>query len=297
MKAQIRMGALALALIGVVALVSPAGSRAATPHTVTEGETLWSIASAGNLTTRTVAVFNGLSEDAVVLPGQTVQIPTVDEGAAALSGAGITPGTPSADPAAAADPATPDPAAAPVETSSGGAAHTVVAGETLSTIAAANGLSISALASANGRSADSFVYEGESVQIPALDASTAATTASTAGPGSVPSPYGELQLDPAAAESWNAMRDESVRSFGQDLYPAGPISAGRTYEQQAQLYEDYLNGVGPLAAPPGTSSHETGTAVDLPTPEMRAVIDQIGASFRWGKLEAPEEWWHVNYGG
>ena len=114
--------------------------------------------------------------------------------------------------------------------------------------------------------------------------------------GSVPSPYGELQLDPAAAESWNAMRQESLDTYGVDIYPAGPLSAYRTYEQQAQLYEDYLNGTGPLAAPPGTSSHETGTAVDLQDPAMRSVIDSIGGAYGWSKTEAPEEWWHVNFG-
>jgi hypothetical protein len=30
---------------------------------------------------------------------------------------------------------------------------------------------------------------------------------------------------------------------------------------------------------------------------MRWVIDQIGASYGWGKLHAPGEWWHVDYLG
>ena len=37
---------------------------AAVPHTVLPGETLWSISAANNLTTRTVAVYNGLPESA-----------------------------------------------------------------------------------------------------------------------------------------------------------------------------------------------------------------------------------------
>lgn len=57
---------------------------------VAPGETLWSIAAANNLTTRTVAVFNGLAEDAPLLAGETIEVPTVDEGAAALSSAGYT---------------------------------------------------------------------------------------------------------------------------------------------------------------------------------------------------------------
>ena len=72
---------LACALAGL-ALAAPAG--AAVPHTVEPGETLWSIASASNFTTRSLAVFNGLPEDAQVVVGNTIQIPSESEAAAAL---------------------------------------------------------------------------------------------------------------------------------------------------------------------------------------------------------------------
>lgn len=277
------------ALAGALTLSWASSADAAAPHTVQPGETLWSIAAASNFTTRTVAAYNGLSEDAIVAPGQTVQIPSVDEGSAALQGAGITP--------VETTPATASPAtAAPAPASSGGGGHIVASGESLSSVAAANGISISSLAEANGRSADAYVYAGEGLQIPS-GASAATATSSTAGLGHIPSPYGELHLDPGAADSWNAMRQESLNTYGQDLYPAGAVSAQRTYDQQSQLYQDYLNGVGPLAAPPGTSAHEVGRSVDLQTPEMRGVIDQLGGTFSWGKTEAFDEWWHVNYVG
>lgn len=271
-----------VALAGLIcAAAAPAlqgTAGAAVPHTVQPGETLWSVAAANNLTTRTVAAFNGIGEETQLIAGQTIQVPTVDEGAAALAAA-------------------PAPATEPASGGSGG--HVVAAGETLSAIAAANGLSTEALAAANGRDAGSFVYEGETLSIPA--ATTAgvvpAAVSGTEGLGHVPSPWGELHLDPAAADAWNAMRGHSLGSYGQDLYPGGPLSAYRTYEQQAQLYSDYLNGAGPLAAPPGTSAHEYGLAVDVPAPEMRSVIDQIGAAYGWGKTEAPGEWWHLNYYG
>lgn len=271
---------------GALAIGSHAApARAAVPHTVQPGESLWSIAAANNFTTRTVAVFNGLSETSVVVAGQTIQVPTVEEGAAALASAGID---------------TPVPAAATTDTSVAAAGgHVVVAGESLSSIAAANGISIDALAAANGRSAESFVYIGESLSIPAATAATAPATVSSSGVplGTVPSPYGEIPLEAGAAESWNRMREQSLYAYGQDIYPAGSISGYRSYEQQAQLYQQYLDGTGSLAAPPGTSAHESGRAVDLETPEMRWVIDQIGWSYGWGKTEAPGEWWHINYGG
>src|SRR4051794_41360538 len=70
-------------LAGVLA--APAG--AAVGHTVAPGETLWSIAAASNLTTRTVAAYNGLSEDSQVVLGQTIMVPSVSEGASALASA------------------------------------------------------------------------------------------------------------------------------------------------------------------------------------------------------------------
>jgi LysM repeat protein len=219
------MVATAVALGGFASAAS-----AAVPHTVAPGETLWSIAAANNFTTRTVAAFNGLSEDAQVIAGQTLEIPTEAEGAAALAAA-------------------PDPAATG--------------------------------SSSNGASGDT-----SSSAIPPAP-----------GMGHIPSPWGELHLTPAAADAWNAMRAEALRIYGVDLQPGGPMSAYRTYDQQAELYDLYLSGQGAPANPPGSSSHEVGTAVDLATPEMRQIIDEIGAQFGWGKVHAPGEWWHVDYVG
>jgi LAS superfamily LD-carboxypeptidase LdcB len=123
------------------------------------------------------------------------------------------------------------------------------------------------------------------------------TVAPAAGMGHIPSPYGELHLLPAAADAWNAMRGEALSTYGTDIYPGGLVSAYRTYEQQAELYRTFLAGDGALANPPGSSSHEVGIAVDVETPEMRWVIDQIGWKYGWGKVNGPGEWWHVDYLG
>jgi LAS superfamily LD-carboxypeptidase LdcB len=216
MLRRLLVRSLACSLGGVAVAAGPASG--AVSHTVLPGETLWSIAAANNLTTRTVAVYNGLPEDAGLIAGTTIQVPTVEEGAAALAGAA---------------PAAPAP---------------------------------TGVAPATGRA-------------------------------HVPSPYGDLHLAPAAADAWNAMRAEALAVYGVDLYPGGPVSAYRTYEQQAQLYEAFLGGYGAPANPPGSSSHELGTAVDVETPEMRWVVDQIGWKYGWGKVHAPGEWWHVDYVG
>jgi LAS superfamily LD-carboxypeptidase LdcB len=93
------------------------------------------------------------------------------------------------------------------------------------------------------------------------------------------------------------MRAEAQSVFGIDIYPGGPLSAYRSYTQQSALYGAFLAGVGAPANPPGTSAHEYGTAVDVQTPEMRSVIDQIGSKYGWAKIHAPHEWWHVDYLG
>jgi LysM repeat protein len=187
-------------------------------------------------------------------------------------------------------------------------AHTVQPGESFWSIGQANGVTGDSVAAYNGVALESVILPGQTIYVPAvadgatpLAAATSTTTTGAIAPapgmGHVPSPYGELHLQPAAADSWNAMRSEALSSYGVDIYPGGPLSAYRTYEQQAQLYQAYLDGYGAPANPPGTSSHELGTAVDLATPEMRSVVDQIGWKYGWGKLHAPGEWWHVDYGG
>ncbi len=219
------------------ALIACPSAGASLPHVVAPGETLWSISAANNLTTRTVAVYNGLPEDASLIEGTTIQVPTVDEGAAALGS-----GTAAASPPA-------------------------------------------------------LATGGESLESASAPPISTGEIAPAPGMGHIPSPYGDLHLTPAAAQSWNAMRAESLELYGVDIYPGGTLSAYRTYEQQASLYEAYLAGTGAPANPPGTSSHELGTAVDVETPEMRWVIDQIGWKYGWSKVHGPGEWWHVDYVG
>ncbi len=83
-----------LLLFCLVMLIPAAPAAAAVPHTVQPGETLWSIAASNNLTTRTVAAYNGLSEDSQVVLGSTIQIPSTVEGYAALQSAGLVRGRP-----------------------------------------------------------------------------------------------------------------------------------------------------------------------------------------------------------
>jgi soluble lytic murein transglycosylase-like protein len=147
------------AVLFAATLALPATASAAVPHTVQPGETLWSIAAANNLTTRTVAAFNGLSEDAHVVLGATINVPTVAEGAAALAQQ------------AAAAPSTAS-ATSGTSTSSSGApapqgAYTVRWGDTLSGLAAQAGVSTEAMAAMNGLDPAGTLLAGTVIRLPA----------------------------------------------------------------------------------------------------------------------------------
>ncbi len=322
------------ALLGVavgLALTAP-GAAASVPHTVVSGETLSGIAAANGISSDSLAAFNGISPDTLVVIGQTLQVPSAGEAPASsttsttstaaghtvvagetLSGIAAANGV-TIDALAAANgisadsyviegqtltipAATSSTATSSTSTSTAGS-HTVVAGDTLSGIAAANGVTVDALAAANGISADSYVIEGQTLSVPAATAVTAATSAAPV-PGLAPiyCPCGTVYLRSDAASEWDAMRQDALGTYGADIYPNGPLSAYRTYDQQAELYQAYVDGTGAPANLPGESSHELGTAVDVATPEMRSIVDSLGPSFGWGKIHGPGEWWHVDYLG
>src|SRR4051794_4400886 len=144
-----------LAISFFAAVCSPAA--AGVPHIVRPGETLWSIAAANNFTTRTVAAANGLSENANVVLGATIQIPSVSEGLSALQRAGITP-APAAPTSTAAAPR----AAAPEPM--GG--YIVRPGDTLTGLAARAGVSVRQMAFMNGLQPNAMLIAGSPLKLP-----------------------------------------------------------------------------------------------------------------------------------
>lgn len=71
----------------------------------------------------------------------------------------------------------------------------------------------------------------------------------------------------------------AAADFGQPI----PINSGlRTREEQAQLYADYQSGRSRFpAAPPGSSNHESGAAVDIPL-EIANSLDSMGLLAKHG---------------
>jgi soluble lytic murein transglycosylase-like protein len=149
------------AIVGCSAVSATAWLLAAAPapgsvgHTVEPGETLWSIAAASNLTTRSVAAANGLPETAQVVAGSTIWVPSVPEAANALqTGVPVTSSQPST---AGSGSGAPPPAGA----------YTVRAGDTLSGIAARSGISTGQLAWMNGLGSEAQVITGTVLKLPA----------------------------------------------------------------------------------------------------------------------------------
>ena len=154
-------------IVAVLALSAPASASGAVARTVQPGETLWSIAAANNLTTRTVAVFNGLSEDSHVVLGSTIMVPTVAEGAAKLTAAAPAP-TGAAPPAA--------------------GAYTVQPGDTFGSLAARTGVTAEQVASVNGLDVNAPLLAGTAIKLPpaAAPAPQAATATTPQAPHAAP---------------------------------------------------------------------------------------------------------------
>jgi len=240
---------------------APAG--AAVPHTVQPGETLWSIAAANNLTTRTVAAFNGLSENSQVVLGQTIQVPTTVEGYASLVNAGLAPADPSQASAPAAAPA-PDGAGAPATTAPAPTTATaatvsaapapqghykVRAGDTLSALAASSGVSVEAMAAMNGIDPAAPLLIGTVLKLPA--GAPAPPGASTPEPTQTVVPH-------ANPEPTNTMLGASdVQSVASQYGVSPSLAAAIAYQESGfnNAMVSSANARGVMQVMPGTWSY------------------------------------------
>lgn len=185
-----RAGALTGALLVAGILAGPA--RAYPVHVVTPGETLSGIAAANGMQVARLAAANGLAWNAVVIAGQSLQVPPRDGLYTSTSGQTMgyaTSTTPQARPATATAASTTTsgvqtrPAVQQASSSSGatGQRHHVSAGETLAVIAARLGTTVAALAAANGIANPNYILAGSTLRAPG-------TTAAPA-PAMVPASY------------------------------------------------------------------------------------------------------------
>jgi len=166
--------AAALGLVGALALplTSAAPAEAHVRHTVEPGETLWSIAAQSNLTTNALARANGLADDAELMIGSTIDVPSEAEAATALG---------DTEPAAAVEDSEGEAAPPPA------GAYTVQPGDTLSGVAARSGVSAGEVAFMNGLAPEAQVIAGTVLKLPSGAAPSAAQPAAGAEELVVPS--------------------------------------------------------------------------------------------------------------
>jgi LysM repeat protein len=237
-------------LLATLALAAPASADVA--HTVQPGETLWSIAAANNLTTRTVAAYNGLPEDAQVVLGSTIRVPTTVEGYAALQNAGAV-------------------ASAPASSSGGG--YTVQPGDTLSGVAAAMGISAADLAAANGLDPNGFLIAGTTLSSPGGGGGAAPASAApdvrggyTVRPGDTLSGLAAgAGVSTADMAAMNGLDADGVLVAGTVIkLPGGAPAPARASE--------------PAPAPVVPSADPAPTATTVGAGDIQAVASQYGVS-------------------
>jgi LysM repeat protein len=138
---------------------TPAVSTAVTRYTIASGDTVGAIATRFGVSTQNLLSANGLGWSSIIYPGQTLAIP-----------AGSSPAGATSTPVLAVTPVssvTPIKAVAVVPQST---SYLVVAGDTVSSIAARFGIASQALLAANGLTLSSVIYSGRSLVVPGVAA-------------------------------------------------------------------------------------------------------------------------------
>jgi soluble lytic murein transglycosylase-like protein len=252
-----------LVLASLIGLLAAPVAGAHVLHTVAAGETLWSIAAASNLTTRTVAVYNGLAPDAHVVLGSTLKIPSVAEGAAALAGAGVVPAAqPAGAPlsASASAPASAMATAAAPASTSGPAtiavtpagapppqgAYVVRPGDTLSALAAQTGVSVAQMAGMNGLDPAGLLLVGTVLKLP--------NGAPAPARASLPAPAARVIPVAAPLPTAGRVSAERVRQLGAQQGVPGSLAAAIAWQESGfnNRLVSTANARGVMQVMPGT---------------------------------------------
>jgi soluble lytic murein transglycosylase-like protein len=167
-------------LAAAVALLAAPAANAHVLHTVVPGDTLWSIAAQANMTTRTVAAYNGLTESSNVVLGTAIKVPSIAEGQEALARAGVVQVAP----------VTPSGAPQPL------GAYVVRPGDSLSALAAQTGVPMAQMAYMNGLDPAAPLLIGTVIKLPS----------GAPAPASAAAPAPAARVVPAAAPAATSSR-------------------------------------------------------------------------------------------
>jgi LysM repeat protein len=273
-------------LAALTMLVAPASASAYFAHTITAGESLSSIAATDGLSVTQLAAANGLTPNAYLIKGATVQIPPQSLGASELSstaGAGSTVAAPSSTVAGAGS-STSSSVPVNMSSSSGSGSYRVAPGDTLTAIAARAGTTPAALAAANGLSLNGILLAGSVIRVAGL--SSGSSTSGTAEPVSTSSSSGSgsylvVPGDTLTAIAARAGTTPGTLAAANDLNPDGILPAGRVIRVSSAGTSAMPVSAMPVSAsasnqPVGTEAQGNPTNPPFPTPE-RLSATQIGS--------------------
>jgi len=227
-----------------LALTSAPAAGAAVPHTVVEGESLWSIATVNGMDPAALAAANGLSPDSHVVLGSTVNIPAAGE---ASAGAPATAGATSA--------VAPPPAGA----------YTVQPGDTLTGIAAASGVAPDQVAFMNGLDPNGYVIAGTVLKLPA-GSPTPPTDPATA-------PAETVVPDAAPQATGGSVTSAEIGQIAAEHGIAPDLAAALAYQERGSHNNvvSSANARGGMQVMPGTWSwvedNLAGRAMDPASPQ------------------------------
>ena len=146
---------------------APVAAGSGGRYTIVRGDTISAIAARFGVTTQAVLTANGLGWSSIIYPGQTIAIPSGGAPLAIQTVSSVTPVTSA-------------PAASSHTPQAATTSYTIVAGDTISAIAARFGTTSAAILAANGMGSSTIIYSGRTLIIP-VAAGSAASGATASG--------------------------------------------------------------------------------------------------------------------
>lgn len=141
-------------------------------YTIESGDTLFGLALSYGVSLEELLIINNLTEDSVIQPGDTIEIPDCGENASEDVASDDEPATPDISPTPSATPTT--------EVTEDGIIHIVSSGETLYTLALRYGTTVNAIINANELTNPNALSIGQRLLIPVLPEETPEPTPPTA---------------------------------------------------------------------------------------------------------------------
>jgi N-acetylmuramoyl-L-alanine amidase len=255
-------------LTTVVMLAVPATASADFAHTITAGESLYSVAATDGLTVAQLAAANGLSTNAQLVTGATLLIP------------------PQSASAETTQPASADTQSAPaqatsVTTSSGSGGYVVQPGDTLSQIAAANGITVHELAAENGLDPSGLLLAGARLSIPGAPvtssepATSSQPTASSQGAQPTdqtvsPADVGQVAADNGVSSSFAEAIAQQESGFSNDEVSSTGAVGVMQIEPGTWSFIQNLGPTPPLSPTSAQDNVRGGVLL------LRSLLDQTG---------------------